>query len=338
MRPYPPWLKRATQVGVTLLLLALVLRRVNLAQAIALLGQARASPLVLAVGVIFPVTLALWAARWNLLLRLLEIRIPFRRALFYSLIGNFAGLFLSDTMGGFIKVFYLQEDGYPAARAFFSVFLDKTWEVAMLLSFGLAGLLAFPALLGDSWLALALPLIGLVVIALLVKILGPRAAQGWLHVLQGRFNGRVARWAGASVADLLHITGRVPWRGWVLVLGTSILVRFTHFIYSYLLALSLGIPISFPAVVAIMSVVGIIVSLPLSIGGLGPREATMVTAFGLLGLPSHQALAFSFLIFLAGLAWRSVCVVGWLRRPLSLSALWPNLSAQAPEVAKGKMQ
>ncbi len=333
VRPYPTWLKRAAQTGVALILLALILRRVNLAQAVALLCQARTVPLALSVGVVFPATLTLWAVRWNLLLRLLEIHIPFSRALLYSLIGNFAGLFFSDTMGGFIKVFYLREDGYPAARAFFSVFLDKTWEVAMLLAFGLAGLLAFPALLGNSWLALALPLVGLAITALLVKIVGPRAAHWWLHVLQGRFRGRVARWAGANVADLLHITGRVPWRGWMQVLGASVLVRFTHFIYSYLLALSLGIPISFPAVVAVMSIVGIIASLPLSIGGLGTREATMIAAFSLLGLPSHQALAFSFLIFLAGIAWRSVCVVGWLRRPLSLSALRPNLSAQAPEVA-----
>ncbi|MCC7352134.1 MAG: flippase-like domain-containing protein [Anaerolineae bacterium] len=338
MRPYPPWLKRAAQAGVTLLLLALVLRRVNLVQAVALLGQARVLPLALAVGAVFPATLALWAVRWNLLLRLLEIRIPFRHALLYSLIGNFAGLFLSDTMGGFIKVFYLREDGYPAARAFFSVFLDKTWEVAMLLVFGLAGLLAFPALLGDSWLSLALPLAGLAVVALLVKSLGPRAARGWLRVLRERFNGRVARWAGASVADLMDVAGRVPWRGWAWVLGASILVRLAHFIYSYLLALSLGISISFPAIVAIMSVVGIIVSLPLSIGGLGTREATMVAAFSLLGLPSPQALAFSFLIFLAGLAWRSIGVVGWLRRPLGLSALRFNLSAQAPEIVDGGVQ
>ena len=327
MRPFPTWLKRALQVGVTLLLLALVLRWVNLAQALALLGQARALPLVLAVGVVFPATLVLWAVRWHLVLRLLDIRIPFLRALLYSLIGNFAGLFLSDTMGGFIKVFYLREDGYLAARAFFSVFLDKTWEVAMLLYFGLAGLLAFPALLGASWLSLALPLGGLAAAALLVKYLGPRGARGWLRLVGGRFNGRVARWAGASVADLLDTVGRVPWRGWTGVLGASILVRLAHFSYCYLLAVSLGIPLSFPATVAIMSLVGIIVSLPLSIGGLGTREATMVAAFSLIGLPAPQALAFSFLIFLVGLAWRSVGVVGWLRRPLGLSALKLNLSS-----------
>jgi uncharacterized membrane protein YbhN (UPF0104 family) len=176
------------------------------------------------------------------------------------------------------------------------------------------------------------------VAAFLIKIFGPHATRAGAHILQGRFNGRVARWAGANVADLLHITGRVPWRGWALVLGASILVRLTHFVSSYLLALSLGIPISFPAVVAVMSVVGIVVSLPLSIGGLGTREATMIAAFSLLGLPSHQALAFSGLIFFTGLAWRSVCVVGWLRRPLSLSALRPNLSAQAPEIAEDGTQ
>jgi glycosyltransferase 2 family protein len=337
MRPFPTWLKRALQVGVTLLLLALVLRRVNLAQALALLGQARAAPLVLAVGVIFPATLALWAVRWHLVLRLLDIRIPFLRALLYSLIGNFAGLFLSDTMGGFIKVFYLREDGFTAARAFFSVFLDKTWEVAMLLSFGLAGLLAFPALLGASWLSLALPLAGLAVAALLVRYLGPRGARSWLRLVSGRFNGRVARWAGASVADLLDTVRRVPWRDWAGVLGASILVRLAHFSYCYLLAMSLGIPISFPATVAIMSLVGIIVSLPLSIGGLGTREATMVAAFSLIGLPAPQALAFSFLIFLVGLAWRSVGVVGWLRRPLGLSALKLNLPSPASGPAEGRL-
>ncbi len=336
-RSLSPWLKRAARLGVACFLLAAVLGRVNLAQAIALWGRARPTPLALAVGVFFPLTLVLWAVRWQLILRLLEIRLPFPRALLYSLIGNFAGLFLSDTMGGFIKVFYLREDGHPSARAFFSVFLDKTWEVAMLLSFGLGGLLAFPALLGRSWLALAASLVGLALVALLVKTFGPRGARWWLRFVQGHFSGRIARWAGASIADLLEATGRVSWQGWMQVWGASILVRLTHFVCSYLLALSLGISISFPTLVAVMSVVGIIASLPLSIGGLGTREATMVAAFGLLGLPAHQALAFSFLIFLVGLFWRSVGVFGWLRRPLGFSALRMSApTGSLPEAAKGE--
>lgn len=331
-----PWLKRAAQIGVACLLLALVLRRVNATQAVALLGQAQPTPLALAVGVLFPLTIALWAVRWQMILRLLEVRIPFARALLYSLIGNFAGLFLSDTMGGFVKVFYLREDGHPASRAFLSVFLDKTWEAAMLLSFGLMGVLAFPGLLGDAWLAPAGLLAGLTVAAVLVKASGPSMARGWLRFVQRHFSGQVARWAGASVADLLTATGRVPWRGWARVLGASVLVRLTHFVYAYLLALSLGISISFPALVAVMSVVGIVASLPLSIGGLGTREATMVAAFSLLRLPTHQALALSFLIFLIGLFWRSAGVVGWLRRPLGPSALRISVAAEVSTTAKGE--
>jgi uncharacterized protein (TIRG00374 family) len=71
------------------------------------------------------------------------------------------------------------------------------------------------------------------------------------------------------------------------------------FFQCFLIAKSIGLQISYFDLALIMSIVNIITFIPISISGLGTREASMIFLFKLIGLPTEAAISFSLLIFFA---------------------------------------
>jgi glycosyltransferase 2 family protein len=85
-----------------------------------------------------------------------------------------------------------------------------------------------------------------------------------------------------------------------LFVGTVILSVGIRVIWSlgcYVVALAMGLPLGLPVIFAFISIVDLIRMLPISIGGLGVREWTMIALFANVGIAREQALMFSFLVF-----------------------------------------
>ena len=75
----------------------------------------------------------------------------------------------------------------------------------------------------------------------------------------------------------------------------------------YLVGLALGLTVSFSQIIVMLAFVYTITSLPISVGGHGVRELTLIAMFGLMGLSSsgqpEVAIAFSILLFSVQLIW-----------------------------------
>jgi uncharacterized protein (TIRG00374 family) len=65
----------------------------------------------------------------------------------------------------------------------------------------------------------------------------------------------------------------------------------------YFLARSLSVQVSFYELAWIRSIILLLIILPISISGLGIREGSLVILLARYGIPAHEALAFSFLVF-----------------------------------------
>jgi uncharacterized membrane protein YbhN (UPF0104 family) len=66
------------------------------------------------------------------------------------------------------------------------------------------------------------------------------------------------------------------------------------FVQCWLIARSLGIPLGLGAVAGLMALANLAAFLPISILGVGTRDAVLVALFAHLGLPAEQAVALSF--------------------------------------------
>ncbi len=86
-----------------------------------------------------------------------------------------------------------------------------------------------------------------------------------------------------------------------------------YFLARYVIALSLGLPLSFFDVALISVLMAIVTFLPISIAGLGTREAAVVYLFSLFGLDKETAVLFSLLIFTIDILTISFGIIPYFR-------------------------
>jgi uncharacterized membrane protein YbhN (UPF0104 family) len=93
--------------------------------------------------------------------------------------------------------------------------------------------------------------------------------------------------------------------------GFSVLTHVNLAIGTFWLGRSLGLQLQLLDYLLFTSLVTLVTSLPLTIGGWGIREGTIVTLFGSVGIAAHSALAFSILYGV------SVAVIGLCALPFT---------------------
>ncbi len=314
MNRYTRWLLRL--IGPVLLAYFLwqSARQGQLDEIIANFGTLNLLPLLLSLA-LFPVFVVVKAWRWNMLLTELGIEAP---PLGFSMVLYTIGLFLGATTpgqsGDFVKAWYLRERGQPLAPALFSILLDRLFDFLIMALLALLGLAAFldvlPPVLRVATVAFA------ALIILLTPGLMARRPRDWLMtralpLLPGRVRAIIARWrdqfAGLSLRPALLARLLLASVG----SATSTMVR----IYLLFLAMSLfDVPIL--AVVASTALIAILQALPISVAGVGVRDAVLVAVLPLYGYTREQALFLSALFLLINIEHIIIGFLVSLRYPL----------------------
>ncbi len=202
------------------------------------------------------------AYRWYLLARLNHIGGPYREYLAYYFIGMFTNLFVPGLVGGdAARAVYLGRKENRLGESIASVVADR--GVGLLALFWLA---AVCALFLDSS---ALPA-NLVDATLIVGAI-----------------------SFTMFAYLRRPPALLPAIALSLILQTSIVIC------QYLIALGLGLHIGLATFMLIVPIANVAASLPVTLNGLGVREATYVVLFGMAGVPKTDAIALGLLWFAA---------------------------------------
>jgi uncharacterized membrane protein YbhN (UPF0104 family) len=270
-------------LGVVLLVALVVIFKIDLAQTAALIARADRSYVALAVIFFIPFLLAK-AWRWQVILRDLTVAIPFGEAVKLYALGLGAGMVTPGQVGDAIKVAYFRERGL--GRALLSVLLDRLWDVFVLLLLAGSGAFLFWEQLEGEWLAVALLAIGTV--ALLAITASPRAQRPLLKLLMRLRRSR----SGPVVFEPVQLSLMQIVRQFALTLLATAIVYFRL----YLLTFALNVHLDLIPFVAAMSLATVAALLPISISGLGTRDATLLLVAGVIGITREQALGVSALI------------------------------------------
>jgi len=126
--------------------------------------------------------------------------------------------------------------------------------------------------------------------ATLLFALGVVLFFDWSGVIDSRYGHRWPRLS--SVLSCFSVYRSSPWlivQGYLLSLLNQLLVLLVY----VLLAREVGITVPVTQLVAILMLVFLIASLPISLGGLGPREGALMTLLLLLGVEPAAILALS---------------------------------------------
>lgn len=236
------------------------------------------------------------AVRWQQVLTALDVRSDLRKLVRHNLAGQFVSNVLPTTIGGdVLRVSRLSREAGESPRPFASVVLERLTGWLVLPALTLVGLLVNPGLrhLGNATrLALGLA------IATLVLLVTMLAAAG-----SSRLGGRLARsegwqrFAGAVHLGLRRLRKDPTAAFHVIAAGFA--YQLVLVLAAVAAAQALGLkPAGLTALLAFFPAVLIAQVLPVSMAGLGVREAAFVVFLAPLGIAHHDAVALGLLLFL----------------------------------------
>ncbi len=315
----PGRINRYTRL-IGLLLLGVVLVKVDLERAFAVLTDVRLPLLLLALIANLP-QLGLKALRWHYLLGMQGVSYRFKHAVLAYFSSFYVGILTPGRLGEFVKAFYLkQESGITIGEAVSSVLVDRLFDLYALIGAGGCGLIMFAHFVRLPGWALALVCAGIVASLLM---LWPPFGRLALRVLTSmpiikRHAHRLAPEVERFYANLLQLLKPQ-------LLVAVLLTVSAHAIFytqCYLLVLALDLPLEYSFVLFSMSLVNLVNLLPVSISGLGTREAILSLLFGSAGLDSGMAIAYSVLVVLTFYVGAGIMgAAAWSVAPLDLNLI-----------------
>ena len=271
---------------------ALLLRHYDARPVFHALARERLSYFIAAI-VLYLGSQVMSAWRWHLLARLNGITGRFRESLAYYFVGMFTNLFVPGLVGGdAARALYLGRRHQRLAEAIASVVADRGIGLLAVFWFAAGG-------------ALMLRTVKLPPSILHVTVsMGAAALAGWLTSpllarLATNLGGRLGRLVEPILPYLRHPAALLP------AIILSIILQAALAVCQYLLARGLGLETSLATFMLCVPIANVFASLPITLNGLGVREAAYLVLFGYAGLAKPDTIAL-------GLLWFASTIIGGL--------------------------
>lgn len=259
--------------------------------------------------------------RWKMLLHIQGINYSFINCLFVFFSANFIAFITPGRIGEIAKAFYLKRDmNITFSKALPTVFFDRIFDIYALIILGLIGFSKFS-------LFEKFDLISIIIICLLFVL-------PWFLIVK------------KISMPLIRIIFRLPFLkhyqmivnqvsenffremntliSFKLLYGVffTFLAYFVLFYIAYLISLACIFQINYLTIVFFVSVANILSFIPISILGIGTREASFIFLFSLINMSKEDAILFSTLFFITfyivGGLYGFIC---YLIKPISLDKL-----------------
>ncbi|MFY1643836.1 lysylphosphatidylglycerol synthase transmembrane domain-containing protein [Methanoculleus bourgensis] len=272
------------------------------------------------------------AKKWSIIVD--SVRSNF--SLWQSAIGFFVGFSLSTLtpgkVGDVVRCLYVKDESCTTGMALSTVVIDRIIDLVLLFAFGIIALIIFSSLVGVEIISngLLLVLICAIVFGIytishktyMEKILRPFftafVPARYRNKLSGYFDDFYSGFAGffASRRQAAECIG-VGIVSWILAV-----------VYASLLAKSIGIDVGY-YMFLVIPIISMLDLLPISISGIGTRDAALIYLFGIVAIAPEAAIAFS-ILYLVFSYWRIALVglVFWLQYPIPLT----GLNEEAPTI------
>jgi len=292
------------KAAVTAGLLAFLFAKLDLKATAHQLASAGPGAFVLGTAIILLLSL-LVSLRWQLILEAMNNPLGFLPCWRLVMVGLFFNQTLPSSIGG------------DAVRILMTARLTKSFR-AGLVSVALDRLFALIALC--ACVAVALPLLlkgpaaALAVLVMTMAVLGTLGlfffdtAAARLSPLASRLAGARVRAVASRPLDLLRESSRVfglilrrPAASFV-ILGTSVVNQLALGVIVYVMARALGTNLSLSDALLVFPLAMLVSMVPISLGGWGVREASMVWLLGSVGICPQEAVSISILFGLVNTA------------------------------------
>ncbi len=301
-----------------LLLLGFLIWKLDAATAFTAIQKTQPSFLIAAILLNIP-QIFLKALRWRFLMQAQEIQYPISSSALAYFGSIFIGLLTPGRLGEFVKTIHVSRDcGIPSARAFSSVLVDRLFDLYALLLFGAAALFSTTQQQSKSLLFLESAL--LLILPLLAIL-----HRGTFERLQSLANkaGKIGVKLFGEGSWIYELRSYLISLRWTHVLIASIFTACAYAMFfgqCYLLARGMNLKIPFLTICFAVSLGSLVTLIPISISGLGTREAAMIAYLGQHGISPELSLGYSLLVFITFyLAGGLIGAIAWVIKPAPLT-------------------
>ena len=243
---------------------------------------------------------------WQLVLKKHNIHVSFAYSLKNIFIGYFYGFITPGAIGGYTRAYYLKEESKePLQKCLVNIVLFNTTDYLALLTLGVIGGFALGALI-PSILPVIVVLFIVILILMIVllrkdtgRILFRKLFESkllssfkekWVPHLDTLYD-ELPKTRDLAPPFLISISGWILW-----------------FSELYIISDIFSIHIPYLSFIAIVAVANVLASLPISIYGLGTREAALIGLFSLFGVAAENVLSLSLFWFV--LSWLIPSIIG----------------------------
>lgn len=235
---------------------------------------------------------------------------------------------LPQILSPFSRLLLLLQDGYRSDRAAAGSAIEKVLELAAYVAFGVIGSIFLAGTFGGIvWWALGISIASVVAIAVLY------AARHRLREFAEAAIERLPFTANSGEAERHGVAEQIVSLNRAVIARLSVwsvLIALTQATMLYFLIRSLGVDLSYFYVVAVWGIIAFSMLLPISVNGLGTREAILVVAFNHADKSHDAAVASGLLVIVVGAVGALPGLFEWVRRAIAGSGRAPETPQQSP--------
>jgi len=285
------WLIALLQVAATGAIFWMLVTRIDIAGSWRQIASLAPSAALAVLGLL-AVQLGIAAWRLRCVVETLGHAPPLAVCVRANLAGGFVGQTPLSIVGAdLIRIWFIRGKYVPLRAAASAIAMDRVFGAVSLLA--LIGLTIVPL-----WFMMPVTALRQGLLATIFLVAAGFSALLMLRFLPERTRrSKAMHWIWETATALGRILGAGS--DGIVILSLGAAVQILNLLSLYVIARGLDAPLSLYACVVLAPVPLFLSMLPISFGGWGVREAALVTAFELAGVPSHTTLAISVIFGLA---------------------------------------
>jgi len=299
-----------------LILFVLILSRMDLGEIFQNIKNINFSYILLAIIITFPIILSK-SLCWNYIKKQQGIKYKLKDSILMHLSSIYVGLITPGKIGELSKALYLKKDGYSMGKSLVSGILDRISDFVFLLFFIFFGSLFFLVILQKQILFLIFGIILAIIVFLIFSKIG--LTKWFINKL---FNKLVPKkyqktWK-LNFQDFINDLKNYKLKHYLIIFLITTFSWVFYYIQMFILAKGLGINIPILYLAISVTIAGLITLIPISISGIGTRDAALLILFAPFAITTEQIITFSALILLVSLFATLVGLICWLIKPIRL--------------------
>lgn len=250
--------------------------------------------------------------RWKLLLKDGGIQYPAKDAAISYLSSYSVGVVSPGRIGEFVKVYNVRKDVNASFKdVFFATLTDRLYDMVFLFCFGMAAL-------GKYFTDGIIHDLGYILVSVIFVLAGLFIFKYSYAIIRKRIKNTsniIILVIDNCLLKLASNRSLIPW-------SITLFAYLVFFITVWFIFVSLQVPMGIIDTGFVISLVGIVLLLPISIAGFGTREATLILVLSQYGVGSEIAITFSLLQFTSFYLWGGIIgLIFWFIKPVSLKLI-----------------